>query len=89
MKERHYAYKVTSEASGLVCTQAEFEEARMLDLLIEIQNNHREGLYWILKQRDSQEKEPLCIIDCYHNRIYYHYSGEVEDIASTIQKLTK
>lgn len=89
MKEKHYAYKVTSQTSGLVCTQAEFEEEKMLDLLKEIQQNHSEGLYWILKQRDSEAMEPLCIIDCYHSRIYYHYSGEVEDITSTIQKLSK
>jgi hypothetical protein len=89
MPEQHYAYKVMSETSGLVCTKAEFEEARMLDLLIDIQKNHSEGIYWILKQRNSQKQEPLCIIDCYHNRIYYHYSGEVEDITSMIEKLRK
>lgn len=90
MKEKHFAYKVTSQASGLVCTQAEFEEAKMLDLLKDIlQKDHAKGIYWILKQREDEAQEPLCIIDCYHNRIYYHYSGEVDDIASTIQKLSK
>ncbi|KTD07751.1 hypothetical protein [Legionella jamestowniensis] len=89
MKEKHFAYKVTSQDSGLVCTQAEFEENKMLDLLKEIQQKHIEGIYWIFKQREDEEQEPLCIIDCYHNRIYYHYSGEVEDITSTIKKLSK
>ncbi|KTD18811.1 Uncharacterised protein [Legionella lansingensis] len=89
MKEKHYAYKVISKSSGLVCTQAEFTEDKMLDLLIDIQKNRSEGIYWILKQRDDQAQEPLCIIDCYHNRIYYHYSGEVEEIATTIKKLSK
>ncbi|CEK09155.1 hypothetical protein [Legionella hackeliae] len=89
MKEKHFAFKVTSQASGLVCTQAEFEENKMLDLLKDIQKSHSEGIYWILKQRDNQALEPLCIIDCYQNRIYYHYSGDVEDIATTIEKLSK
>ncbi|ASQ47477.1 hypothetical protein [Legionella clemsonensis] len=89
MKEKHFAYKVTSHAAGLVCTQAEFEENKMLDLLKEIQQNQVDGIYWILKQRNDEAQEPLCIIDCYHNRIYYHYSGEVEDITSTIEKLSK
>lgn len=89
MKEKHYAYKVTCSASGLVCNQAQFEADKMLSLLKEIQEHQPEGLYWILKERDGQGREPLCIIDCYHQRIYYHYSGEVENISATISKLSK
>ncbi|MDI9817976.1 MULTISPECIES: hypothetical protein [unclassified Legionella] len=89
MKEMHYAYKVTSQSSGLICTQAEFEEDKMLDLLKDIVNTGSEGIYWIFKQLENNPREPLCIIDCYHNRIYYHYSGEVEDIDLMIKKLSK
>ena len=89
MKEKHFAYKITREASGLVSTQSEFEEDRMLDLLIEICESHSHGIYWIFKQLNGKPQEALCIIDCEHNRIYYHYSGDVEDIEHSIQKLSQ
>ncbi|HHF7345001.1 TPA: hypothetical protein ACPSKE_000868 [Legionella feeleii] len=89
MKEKHYAYKITSQSSGLLCTHSEIEEEKMLDLLQEIQRNDSEGIYWIFKQLGDQPKEPLCVIDCQHQRIYYHYSGDVEELASTIKKLSK
>lgn len=88
MKEKHFAYKITRDSSGLVSTQSEFEEDRMLDLLKEIRDSHATGIYWIFKQLNSKPQEALCMIDCEHNRIYYHYSGEVEDIEHTIQKLS-
>ncbi|CEG56388.1 hypothetical protein [Legionella fallonii] len=88
MKEKHFAYKITHDSSGLVCTYSEIEEDKMLDLLKEIQNNYSEGIFWIFKQFDVQPKEPLCIIDCTTKRIYYHYSGDVEDLKDTINKLT-
>ncbi len=88
MKEKHFAYKITHNSSGLVCTHSEIEEEKMLDLLKEIQNNNNsDGLFWIFKQFGAQPKEPLCIIDCAKKRIYYHYSGEVEDLKDTIKKL--
>ncbi len=88
MKEKHYAYKVTLASSGLVCTHSEIEEDKMLDLLKEIKNDHSEGIFWIFKQFGDQPKEPLCIIDCPHKRIYYHYSGEVEELKDAIEKLS-
>ena len=88
MKEKHYAYKVTLASSGLVCTHSEIEEDKMLDLLKEIQNDHSEGIFWIFKQFGDQPKEQLCIIDCPHKRIYYHYSGEVEELKEAIEKLS-
>jgi hypothetical protein len=88
MKELHFAYKINRDASGIVCTQFEFEEAKMLDLLIEIQEQQYRGIYWIFKQLQGKPQEALSIIDCGHNRIYYHYSGEVEDIRETIKKLS-
>jgi hypothetical protein len=89
MKERHFAYKITNNASGLVCTYSEIEEDNMLDLLKEIQNNYSEGIFWIFKQFGDQPKEQLCIIDCPKKRIYYHHSGEVEDLKDTIAKLIR
>lgn len=89
MKEKHYAYKITSKSSGILCTHSEIEEDKMLDLLKDIKQSGSQGIYWIFKQLDNQPKEPLCIIDCDHQRIYYHYSGDVEDIDATIQKLSK
>ena len=88
MKEKHYAYKIARNTSGLVCTQSEFEEDSMVDLLKEIRDVHFSGIYWIFKQLNGKPQEALCIIDCEHNRIYYHYSGEVEEIEKTIQKLS-
>ncbi|MCL5271852.1 MAG: hypothetical protein M1486_00740 [Gammaproteobacteria bacterium] len=87
MKERHIAYQITEAPSSLMCTHAEIEEDRMLDLLIEIQNEHPDGIFWIFKQFGDLPKEPLSIIDCTHNRIYYHYSGEVEELSDAIRKL--
>ncbi len=89
MKEKHFAYKIIRDPSGLVCQQSEFEEDKMLDLLKEILEVHAKGIYWIFKQLNGKPKEALCIIDCEHNRIYYHYSGEVEDIRRTLKKLSQ
>lgn len=89
MKERQFAYKITNGSSDLVCTHLEFEEQNMLNLLKDIKQSHHKGLFWIFKQRENQEHEPLSIIDCTHKRIYYHYSGEVEDLDETISKLSK
>ena len=88
MKEKHIAYKVCVDSSGVICTQSEYEEEKMFDLLKEIQDVHTKGIFWIFKQLNGKPQEALCIIDCAHNRIYYHYSGEVENIADTIQKLS-
>jgi hypothetical protein len=88
MKEKHYAYKITQASSGLICSHSEIEEDRMLDLLKEIQQDHSEGIFWIFKQFGDQPKEELCIIDCQGKRIYYHYSGEVEDLKDAISKLS-
>ncbi|STX30055.1 Uncharacterised protein [Legionella beliardensis] len=89
MKEKHFAYKIKSDAAGLVCTYAEIEKNKMLDLLQLVQKDHEIGLYWVFKQLDNQPKEPLCIIDCSQKRVYYHYSGDVEDLDDTIKKLSK
>ena len=88
MKERHFAYKITHASSSLVCTHSEIEEDKMLDLLKEIQKKHSEGIFWIFKQFGDQPKEQLCIIDCASKRIYYHYSGEVEELKDAIEKLS-
>lgn len=88
MKEKHYAYKISRDASGIVCTQYEFEEDKMVDLLKDILEKNNNGIYWIFKALDGKPQEALCIIDCSRNRIYYHYSGEVEDIQETIKKLS-
>ncbi len=89
MKERHYAYKITNNAAGLICTYSEIEEEHMLDLLKELEHSDTKGIYWIFKQWNEQPKEPLCIIDCEQQRIYYHYSGVVEALSTTISKLLK
>lgn len=88
MKENHFAYKIGKNASGLVCTHFEIKKDKMLDLLKEVQKLNDKSLYWIFKQLDNQPEEPLCIIDCSHRRIYYHYSGDVENIDDTIKKLS-
>lgn len=87
MRENHIAYKVTTDPLGLICVHSEFEDHHMLALLKEIEHTHSKDIYWVFKQLDGQSQEPLCIIDCGYNRIYYHYSGEVEKIADTIKKL--
>ena len=63
MKEKHIAYKITRDATGLVSTVSQFEEERMLDLLIEIRDLHDTGIYWIFKQLDHQPDEALCVVD--------------------------
>lgn len=88
MKEKHIAYRLSRDPSGLVCTQSEFEEDKMVDLLKEIQALQTKGIYWIFKQFDGKPLDALCIIDCAKNRMYYHHSGEVEDISSVINKLS-
>ena len=89
MKEQHFAYKITGQSSGLTCSYAEIEEDKMLDLLKEIQNQDHDGVYWVFKQLKDKPKEQLCIIDCKHQRIYYHHSGEVDNIDEVIKKLMK
>jgi len=89
MKEKHIAYKISQAAPDLVCTHSEFEEDKMLDLLKEIEKDHSEGIFWIFKQFDNKPKEQLCIIDCATNRIYYHYSGEVDQLEEAIKKLSQ
>ncbi|BCA95107.1 hypothetical protein TUM19329_14680 [Legionella antarctica] len=88
MKEKYYAYEINLASSGIVCSHSEIKEDKMRDLLKEIKNEHAEGVFWIFKQFGDQPKEPLCIIDCLHKRIYYHYSGEVEELDETIKKLS-
>ncbi|HCW6743934.1 TPA: hypothetical protein OX049_000546 [Legionella pneumophila] len=89
MKEKHFAYKITLSSTGLVCTHSEIEENKMIDLLKEIKSDDSQAIFWIFKQFDMQPKEQLGIIDCSKNRIYYHYSGEVEEIDEAIEKLSK
>lgn len=89
MTEKHFAYKITKNAADLVCQHEEFEEDKMLELLKDIQQLPPKGIYWIFKQIDGKPQEALAIIDCAHQRIYYHYSGEVEDINETINKLSQ
>jgi hypothetical protein len=89
MIEKHFAYKITKDPSGLVCTQFEFEEDKMLNLLKEISETKTEGIYWIFKQVNGKPKQALCIIDCEQGRIYYHYSGEVDTVKETILKLSQ
>lgn len=89
MKEKHFAYKITHESHDAIMTHFEFEEDKMLDLLKDIQKAGTSGIYWIVKQRDAQPGEPLCIIDSTHQRIYYHHSGDVEDINDMIRKLSQ
>lgn len=88
--EKHFAYKITNDSKGVSAQiHCEFEEEKMIDVLKDINAAHSKGLYWIFKQRDGEPKEPLCIIDCQYKRIYYHYSGDVEDIDTMIKKLSK
>ena len=89
MRETHFAYKIVKESATLVCSQFEFESDKMIEVLKEIQKTQSKGIYWIFKQLSGKPQEALCIIDCAHNRIYYHYSGEVEAIDQTIQRLDR
>ncbi len=88
MKEKHYAYKISHGASGLTCPHLALEKDRMVDLLKEIENQHHDGLFWVFKQFGDQPQEALCLIDCTKKRIYFHYSGEVEDLHDAITNLT-
>ncbi|AWN75004.1 hypothetical protein LEAN103870_18285 [Legionella anisa] len=88
MKEQHYAYKITHGTSGMNCPHSTLEKDRMVDLLKEIESQHNEGIFWIFKQFGDQPQEPLCIIDCSKKRIYFHYSGEVEDLKNAIANLS-
>lgn len=87
MKEIHYAYRVSHEPEGIACTQRQIEADKMLDLLLDIKKSKPKGLYWVFKQIDGQPQEALSIIDCEHQRIYFHYSGDVFSIDDVIQKL--
>lgn len=89
MKEKHYAYRINQSSSDMVCTHSEIEEDKMLDLLTEIDNDYSEGLFWIFKQFGDHPQEPLSIIDCSQGRVYYHYSGEVENLKDAIRKLSQ
>jgi hypothetical protein len=89
MIEKHFAYKISQDSKGIICSHSEFEEDKMVDLLKEIKLANSVDIYWIFKQRDQEPKEPLCIIDCHYQRIYYHYSGDVENIDEMIKKLSK
>ena len=89
MKEQHFAYQVSIKTSGLVCTHSAFEADKMLDVLEDIKNAHEKSIFWIFKQLNDEPKEALCIIDCEHQRIYYHYSGDVEALDETIKKLSQ
>lgn len=87
MKEKHFAYKISHEPKGLVCNHQEFEEDKMLDLLLDIKKSQATGIYWIFKQLNGEPQEALSIIDCEHQRIYFHYSGEVSPLEDVIEKL--
>lgn len=89
MKEHFYAYEISYNICQMVCTTSEFTEDKMLDILEDIVESHADSLFWILKKSKEQSKTPFSIIDCPNNRIYYHYSGEVEALDETIQKLTQ
>ena len=89
MKERHFAYRVIGGNVDLVCSHSEFNEDKMLDLLKEIKSSYCDGIFWIYTQKDDLKRVPFSIIDCEHQRIYYHFSGDVEDLDETIAKLSK
>ena len=89
MKETYFAYKIIRETDEFVCSHYEFEEDNMLAVLKDIHSEENKGIYWIFKQRDGKPQEALCLIDCEHKRIYYHYSGEVEQLEDVIQKLSQ
>lgn len=88
MREKHFAYKITRGSCGFLYPHFELQKEKMVDLLKEIEHQHYDGLFWIFKQFDNQPQEQLCIVDCIKNRIYYHYSGNVEDLDETISRLT-
>lgn len=88
MKEKHYAYKITHSASGLNCPHSALENDKMVDLLKEIESQHVDGFFWVFKQFGDQPQEPLCIIYCTKKRIYFHYSGEVDDLEVAITNLS-
>lgn len=88
MREKHFAYKITRGSCGFLYPHFELQKEKMVDLLKEIEHQHYDGLFWIFKQFDNQPQEQLCIVDCVKNRIYYHYSGNVEDLDETISRLT-
>jgi hypothetical protein len=87
MKEQHFAYKIARGTEGFLYPYFELQQEKMLDLLKEI-DQHSEGLFWVFKQIDDKPQEELCIVDCANNRIYYHYSGNVENLDTTISRLT-
>ncbi|QMT60956.1 MULTISPECIES: hypothetical protein [unclassified Legionella] len=88
MKEQHYAYKITHGTTSLNCPHSALKNDKMVDLLKEIEHQHSDGIFWIFKQFGDQAQEPLCIIDCSKKRIYFHYSGEVEDLTDAIASLS-
>lgn len=87
MKEKHFAYKITRGTCGFLYPHFELQNEKMVDLLKEIESQHYDGIFWVFKQFNNESQEQLCIVDCSKNRIYYHFSGEVEDLQTTINKL--
>lgn len=87
MKEQHFGYKITSIDAGVNFASAPLSEERMLDLLTKISLDNGEGLYWIFKKFGDAPQEPLCIVDCETHRIYYHFSGIVDNLHDAIGKL--
>lgn len=87
MKETHFAYKITHSISHLNCSSQPIEEEKMVNLLELIEKDHSECIYWIFKQINDQPKQKLCLVDSSINKIFYHYSGEVEELGATIEKL--
>lgn len=87
MREQHYAYKIIPGDHQVVCSPAPIIELKMLDLLNKIHMDRMGGIYWVFKKLDGSAAEPLCIVDCDNNRIYYHFSGLVDDLDETITKL--
>lgn len=87
MKEKHFAYKIARGSSGFLYPHFELQKEKMVDLLTEIEKQNYDGLFWVFKQFDNHPQEQLCIVDCPNHRIYYHFSGEVEDLHDTINKL--
>jgi hypothetical protein len=89
MTEIHYAYKVEISSDGIESKSSGFQSNKMLHLLTQIQKEPKQGLYWVLKQFENHPKEHLCLVDSGADRIYYHYSGEVESLSEAIARLSK
>jgi len=88
MRETHFAYEINHTALGLAQTHSELREDKMVDLLKKIEALHSKGIFWVFKQFADLPLERLCIVDCESHRIYYHYSGDVEDLKEAIKRLS-